>query len=137
MNNVKTLCVRRGIEQKELSILVGVSQPTVSDWFNNKKNPSGARLEKLSEILGVSRSIILGYDPLPDEQAQIKAAPPTREDRPEQDEAYEIRMLARAMEQLRPDRQQKAIELMRLLMEEDDEGLDQATRVLYALRDKP
>lgn len=62
MNNVKELCIRRGIEQKELSILVGVSQPTVSDWFNQKKNPSGKRLDKLSEVLGVSRSVILGYD---------------------------------------------------------------------------
>ena len=85
MNNVKKLCVRKGIEQKELSILVGVSQPTVSDWFNNKKNPSGKRLEKLSEILGASRSVILGYDPLPgetpDEQMEEKIATSTREDR--------------------------------------------------------
>lgn len=66
MNNVKELCIRRGIEQKELSILVGVSQPTVSDWFNQKKNPSGKRLDKLSEVLGVSRSVILGYDDDPE-----------------------------------------------------------------------
>ena len=41
---------------------MGVSQPTVSDWFNNKSDPSGKRLEKLSEIFGVSRATILGYD---------------------------------------------------------------------------
>lgn len=62
MNKVKELCVRRGIDPKESVYLVGVSQPTVSDWFNQKKNPSGKRLEKLSEVLGVSRSVILGYD---------------------------------------------------------------------------
>lgn len=62
MNKVKELCVRRGIDPKEIVYLVGVSQPTVSDWFNQKKNPSGKRLEKLSEVLGVSRSVILGYD---------------------------------------------------------------------------
>lgn len=67
MNRVKELCIRKGIEQKELSLLVGVSQPTVSDWFNQKKNPSGSRLEKLSEVLDVSRAYILGYD---EEQAQ-------------------------------------------------------------------
>ena len=62
MNIVKELCIRQGIAQKELALLVGVSQPTVSDWFNNKTDPSGARLEKLSEVFGVSRATILGYD---------------------------------------------------------------------------
>ena len=62
MNIVKELCIRQGIVQKELASLVGVSQPTVSDWFNNKSDPSGKRLEKLSEIFGVSRAMILGYD---------------------------------------------------------------------------
>lgn len=65
MNRIKELCFQKGIEQKELAILVGVSQPTVSDWFNNKKNPKGKRLEKLSEVLGVSRSVIMGYDEAP------------------------------------------------------------------------
>ena len=69
MNIVKELCVRNGIVQKELASMVGVSQPTVSDWFNNKTDPSGERLEKLSQIFGVSRAAILGYDDL--------VAPPT------------------------------------------------------------
>ena len=69
MNIVKELCVRNGIVQKELASMVGVSQPTVSDWFNNKTDPSGERLEKLSKIFGVSRAAILGYDDL--------VAPPT------------------------------------------------------------
>ena len=64
MNIVKELCVRNGIVQKELASMVGVSQPTVSDWFNNKTDPSGERLEKLSKIFGVSRAAILGYDDL-------------------------------------------------------------------------
>ena len=65
MNIVKELCVRNGIVQKELASMVSVSQPTVSDWFNNKTDPSGERLEKLSKIFGVSRAAILGYDEKP------------------------------------------------------------------------
>lgn len=61
MNRIKEFCFARGIEQKELAISVGVSQPTVSDWFNQKKNPKGERLDKLAEILGVSKAEILGY----------------------------------------------------------------------------
>lgn len=64
MNRVKELCIRNDIQQKELAIMAGVSQPTVSDWVNQKKDPSGERLEKLSEIFGVSRAVILGYDDL-------------------------------------------------------------------------
>ena len=62
MNRIKELCVRKGIEQKELAIIVGVSQPTVSDWFNNKKNPKGKNLAKLSEILDIPRAVIMGYE---------------------------------------------------------------------------
>lgn len=64
MNKVKELCARKDISQKELAALVGVSQPTVSEWFTNKKNPRGERLEKLSRVFGVSKAEIMGYEPL-------------------------------------------------------------------------
>ena len=78
MNKVKEICMRKGIVQKELAALVGVSQPTVSDWFNNKKDPSGERLEKLSLVLQVSRSVILGLDdePKPMETKNVPADDP-------------------------------------------------------------
>lgn len=59
MNKVKVLCFQQDITQKELASMVGVSQPTVSDWFNNKKDPSGKRLQKLASVLGVSRAEVL------------------------------------------------------------------------------
>lgn len=64
MNRVRELRKRAGMQQKELAILVGVSKPTVSEWELNKKNPSGERLRKLTEIFGVDAGTILGYDPL-------------------------------------------------------------------------
>lgn len=66
MNRIKELCVRRGIDQKQVALRIGVSQPTVSDWFNQKKNPRDERLEKLCDMLNVSESVIFGYesDPL-------------------------------------------------------------------------
>ena len=62
MNRVKELCIRKGLAQKQLAAMIGVSQPTVSDWFNNKSDPSGDRLQKLSDVFGVSRPYILGYN---------------------------------------------------------------------------
>ena len=63
MNRVRELRIRAGMQQKELAILAGVSHPTVSDWENQKKNPSGDRLTKLTKIFGVDRATILGYGP--------------------------------------------------------------------------
>lgn len=60
MNIVRELRKRKGIQQKELAITVGVSRPTVSEWEQNKKDPSGERLKRLSEFFGVDELVILG-----------------------------------------------------------------------------
>ena len=68
MNIVKKLVDSKGISQKELAIIIGVSQPTVSDWCSNKKDPRGKNLDLLSKTFGVPKSTILGYDELPTEK---------------------------------------------------------------------
>lgn len=60
MNIVKELRKMAGIQQKELALIVGVAQPTVSEWELNKKDPSGERLKKLAEFFGVDELVILG-----------------------------------------------------------------------------
>ena len=60
MNNVRELRLRKGIQQKELALEIGVSNATVSDWEHGRKNPSGERLERLAEFFGVSESVVLG-----------------------------------------------------------------------------
>ena len=62
MNTIRQLCLERDITQKQLAAAIGVSQPTVSDWMNNKKDPSGARLARLAEYFGVRESDILSYN---------------------------------------------------------------------------
>ena len=59
MNNVRELRKRKGIQQKELAIEIGVSNATVSDWEHGRKNPSGERLRKLAEFFDVEPSVIL------------------------------------------------------------------------------
>ena len=61
MNIVKELRKKKGIQQKELALAIGVSCPTVSAWESNKKDPSGERLKKLAEFFGVDELFILGY----------------------------------------------------------------------------
>ena len=60
MNIIRELRKKKGIQQKELAIAIGVSCPTVSAWESNKKDPSGERLKKLAEFFGVDELVILG-----------------------------------------------------------------------------
>lgn len=60
-NRIKELCAVKAIDQKTLAIDVGVSQPAVSDWWNQKKQPKGKNLKKLACVLGVTEAEILGY----------------------------------------------------------------------------
>ena len=60
MNIVKELRRKAGIQQKELAIVVGVAQPTISEWERGKKDPSGRNLKKLAEYFGVDELMILG-----------------------------------------------------------------------------
>ena len=60
MNIVKELREKKGIQQKELAIEIGVSSATVSDWEHQRKNPSGERLRRLSDFFGVAPDVILG-----------------------------------------------------------------------------
>ena len=103
MNKVKEICIRQGIVQKELAALVGVSQPTVSDWFNNKKDPSGERLDKLALILGVSRAVILGYE---EDAIQTEKAPTPDDARAE---------AKQLLESLSDDQYQAAVQYLQFL----------------------
>lgn len=60
MNIVRELRKKKGVQQKELAIAIGVSCPTVSAWESNKKDPSGERLQKLAKYFGVDELVILG-----------------------------------------------------------------------------
>lgn len=60
MNIVKELRKKNNVQQKELALIIGVAQPTVSEWETGKKDPSGERLKKLAEFFGVDELVILG-----------------------------------------------------------------------------
>ena len=75
MNIVRELRKKKGIQQKELAIEIGVAQPTISEWESNKKDPSGDRLKKLSAYFGVDELVILGIN------AQTNRTPLTEEAR--------------------------------------------------------
>lgn len=73
MNIVRELRKRANMQQKELAAEVGVSVASVSDWETQKKDPSGKRLQRLSEIFGVDPLVVLGRGTPELSQEQIHA----------------------------------------------------------------
>lgn len=60
MIRVRELRIAKGIQQKELAIDLGVTQPTVSDWESGRKIPSAKSTQKLADYFGVSIDYLLG-----------------------------------------------------------------------------
>ena len=61
MNIVRELRIKKGIQQKELALELGISSAAVSNWELGKSDPSGERLKKLAEYFNVDEGFILGY----------------------------------------------------------------------------
>lgn len=139
MNNVRTLRMKKGIQQKELAIEIGVAPATVSDWEHGRKNPSGERLRKLSDFFGVDTLVVLGEAPdpstlfVPEDPAvsgkseteqiierllkQLEAQPRTAE----------ARILARGVDQLPPEQREQALAVVRAMFAQHSEYFEKGT----------
>lgn len=60
MSIIRQLREQMGIDQAYLARKISVSQPTISDWENNRKMPSNKSAVKLAEFFNVSVDYILG-----------------------------------------------------------------------------
>ena len=50
---LKELIQTKGVKQKWLAKKLGVSEVTVSNWMQEKSNPSKRHLEQLSHVLNI------------------------------------------------------------------------------------
>jgi len=121
MNTIKLLLERMGVLQKQFALDIGVSQPTVSDWINNKKDPRGENLKKVANYFSVSPTVIKGIDPLP-EELQSRVDDIARVDR----EIWELR------EQVRRDPERHY--LFSLAKDASIDDVRQAVAVIDALK---
>lgn len=64
MNIVRELLRKNGMKQIELAQAIGVSNPTVTDWVRNRKDPRGENLQKLCELFDVDELVLLGVSPM-------------------------------------------------------------------------
>ena len=128
MNIVRELRKRKGIQQKELAIAIGVSCPTVSAWETNKKDPSGERLHKLANYFNVDELVVLGKGTfIPDQPGLYVPIKPEIAGKSETDQIFErllekldnqpktaeARILARGVDRLPPEQREQALTVFR------------------------
>ena len=110
MNIVKELRKKKGIQQKELALDIGVSRPTVSEWESNKKDPSGERLQKLAEYFGVDELVILGTGVV-DLTDEISNVPKT----------IESRIVSEGMDKMTKEQREQVLNVLRAMFTDHPE----------------
>lgn len=113
MNIVRELRKKKGIQQKELALEIGVSIPTVSDWETGKKDPSGDRLRKLAEYFGVDELVILGKEVISIGPRDI-AGPKTEE----------ARIISGGVDRLPKAQREQALRVFRAMFDQHPELFD-------------
>ena len=110
MNIVRELCKKKGVKQYELAQAIGVTQPAVSDWCSNKKDPSDENLRKLAEYFGVDELFILGHG--------LYSLPVIKDAKPK---TIEAKILAQGIDKLSPDQRRQALNVVRAVFSDHPE----------------
>lgn len=139
MNIIRELRKKKGIQQKELAIAIGVSCPTVSAWESNKKDPSGERLQKLAKFFDVDELVILGKGAfIPDQPGLFVPTKPDISGKSETDQIIErllerldsqpktseARILAKGVDKLPPEQREQALAVFRAVFSNHAEDFE-------------
>lgn len=130
MNIVRDLRIKKGVQQKELALELGISSAAVSNWEKGKSDPSGERLKKLSDYFGVDEGVILGRgsfhqataDLFVPEDPAICGKSETEQilerllkQLDNQPRTQEARILAKGVDQLQPEQREQALAVVRAM----------------------
>lgn len=76
MKRLKELRVARGMSQRELAELAGITQRAISSYESGERRPTGETLLRIAQIFGVSPEYLMGWsdDPEPSNQGTDGAA---------------------------------------------------------------
>ncbi len=89
-NNLRRIMESKGIEQRTLAEVVGVSDASVSFWLSADRYPSPGKIQKIADFLGVRKTQL------------IDETPPV---------SFEVERVARKLEKLTPS-QLEIVEMM-------------------------
>lgn len=62
-NNLRRILESKGIEQKALAEVVGVSDASVSFWLSADRYPSPGKIQKIADFLGVRKTQLIDETP--------------------------------------------------------------------------
>lgn len=120
---IKKLRQKNGLEQKQLADYLGVSNKTISSWEHNRTQPKMEMIERMCAIFNCSKSDFFDFDnqfevefQIPSDDKSIKLILEV----PERKHALFTTLNKRA-EKLSDSDLKKAIEMMRLLSEEEQD----------------
>lgn len=142
MNIIRELLRKNDIQQKQLAIDIGVSNPTVSDWVHNRKDPSGKNLQKLAKYFGVDELVILGSGASPTQQNLFVPDDPKVSGKSEteqiierlleqldnQPKTSEARILAKRVDRLPEEKRKQALALYSVVFENHSEDFEKGTK---------
>ena len=123
MNIVRQLRQKKGIQQKELAIEIGVTPATVSDWEHGRKNPSGERLRRLAEYFDTEPNVILGRE-VPDVGNLYVPVVQKLDNQPRTEEA---RILAKGVDRLPPEQREQALAMFRVMFKAHADYFEKGT----------
>lgn len=120
MNNIRIARKAKGLTQKELAAMVGVTQGNLSSWETDRWKPDIDTLKKLCEILECSADYLLGQVQ-PKQEVAYETALPVQSEQESQPENIYFH-LAKEMEamQLPPSDIEKILDFARYMKEKND-----------------
>lgn len=120
MNNIRIARKAKGLTQKELAAMVGVTQGNLSSWETDRWKPDIDTLKKLCEILECSADYLLGQEQ-PKQEAAPETSMPVQNEQESQPENIYFH-LAKEMEamQLPPSDIEKILDFARYMKEKND-----------------
>lgn len=114
MNIVRELRKKAGVQQKELALTIGVSQPTISEWESCKKDPSGERLQKLAQFFKVDELMILG-----------RGVVDLSQEPPDEPTAPEIRIVSGVMKRMTQEQREQVVGVIKAMFVNHPELFDE------------
>ena len=77
---LRELRQKRGMTQRDLARLLGITDAAVGMWENNRREPDGDKLSQLASIFGVSVDYLLGHTNIPRPNTESDPTPANLED---------------------------------------------------------
>lgn len=115
-DKIRMLRMSRRMSQYALAAAVGVTQGSVSHWENGRAFPEMPVLKALCAHFDVSMDELMDGDTMPSENGN--------------DTKIEYVFMTRDGEPISPEKREKAMKIISMLMDLDDEALDQAGQVI-------